>query len=286
MVMGAVQGAQAADLPEFLADTPLRGGLSTISRNWEGYYVGGQAGYTSATVDFSTAQASMVNFLLRNSVEQSLVQGWTLFGKNHVQGTSFGAFAGRNFQWDDVVLGVEMTYNYMSGIGSTVTNSMGRQMSNPSGTTPPAGHTYTYAMGLTGASSLTLHDVMTFRGRAGWSTGNFLPYAFGGLAVGRMDVSRSVAVSETLYDSYTVQQVVGGVVVNVPVTDTTVYPVLSSTETRRNAFVAGYTAGLGTEVALFDNMFLRAEWEYIKFLKVKDIAVATNSARLGLGYKF
>jgi opacity protein-like surface antigen len=33
-------------------------------------------------------------------------------------------------------------------------------------------------------------------------------------------------------------------------------------------------------------VFVRAEWEYIKFLKVKDMTFNTNTARLGVGYKF
>jgi outer membrane immunogenic protein len=50
LVCGAVTGAQAADMP----DLPfLRGsftdGLSTARVNWQGFYVGGQASYSSVT---------------------------------------------------------------------------------------------------------------------------------------------------------------------------------------------------------------------------------------------
>ena len=37
---------------------------------------------------------------------------------------------------------------------------------------------------------------------------------------------------------------------------------------------------------LWGNVFLRGEWEYIKFLKVKDTVVSMNSLHAGIGYKF
>ena len=37
---------------------------------------------------------------------------------------------------------------------------------------------------------------------------------------------------------------------------------------------------------LWGNVFVRGEWEYIKFLSIKDTVVQINSARAGIGYKF
>jgi opacity protein-like surface antigen len=62
------------------------------------------------------------------------------------------------------------------------------------------------------------------------------------------------------------------------------YP--TSVEQRGNSFVAGWTGGLGFEYMLWGNVFMRAEWEYVRFLKVKDMSFSTNSARFGVGYKF
>ena len=50
--------------------------------------------------------------------------------------------------------------------------------------------------------------------------------------------------------------------------------------------MAGWTGGLGMEYALWNCIFLRGEWEYIKFLSVMNTAISTNSARFGIGYKF
>jgi outer membrane immunogenic protein len=129
-------------------------------------------------------------------------------------------------------------------------------------------------------------DAITFRGRAGWATGNFLPYVFGGVAVGRMDVSRSVTSSVTRRDDLSITDPFG-------VTTTTIGPTLpvpaqSQTliEQRTNAFVAGWTGGLGLEYMLWGNLFMRGEWEYVKFLTVKNTAVQANNLRAGIGYKF
>ncbi|MBV9457528.1 MAG: porin family protein, partial [Bradyrhizobium sp.] len=46
MAFGAVSSAHAADMPDFSA---LRGGFGPpVRHTWDGWYVGGQAGYQSA----------------------------------------------------------------------------------------------------------------------------------------------------------------------------------------------------------------------------------------------
>src|ERR1700687_4463481 len=74
MVFGAASGAQAADLSDLpILRGSLPGGLSTATRNWDGWYVGGQVDYTSSNIDFTHAPQSLVNFMLRNSVIQAPV---------------------------------------------------------------------------------------------------------------------------------------------------------------------------------------------------------------------
>jgi outer membrane immunogenic protein len=48
----------------------------------------------------------------------------------------------------------------------------------------------------------------------------------------------------------------------------------------------GFTAGLGVEVALMQNLFARAEWEFIEFPNIAGFRVQANSARVGVGLKF
>ncbi|MCK1278731.1 porin family protein [Bradyrhizobium sp. 61] len=283
-MLGTVSAAHAADL----SDLPiLRGsftdGLSKSSHNWDGFYVGGQFGFATTDIDFSHAPKSMTDFMLRNSILQAPVGGWSLLPKNHVQSTGFGAYVGKNWQLYDAVMGVEANYSYMSSISSTASDSMGRILP---GETGPAGHTYTYNTSLGGGASLKLKDYATFRGRVGWDGGDFMPYGFAGLAVGRAEVSRFATVSWQKYDDFDEAVVSGGVTTTVhrhlPAGSAT----LSSTEQRTNSFMYGWTAGIGVEYAICGNFLIRGEWEHVGFSNVKDITVGLNNFRVGAGYQF
>jgi outer membrane immunogenic protein len=289
MMIGAASGARAADLPDF---PPLRGseGLSAATRNWEGWYAGGEVGYSSASTDFSQSVVSLTNFIFRDSVLQVPTSNWSVLNKTNPQNTGFGAFVGRNYQWEDLVFGLEGNYNYINHLASSSTGTISLGIVNPPGSSPPVNHTYTYNTTLTGAASLQVKDVFTLRGRAGWATGNFLPYVFGGLAVGRMDVYRSVTSRVILQDdaTTTTTDAFGNVTtVNVPPVFSNI-PSLSQTQTqqRSNNFTAGWTGGLGAEYMVWGNVFVRGEWEYIKFLSVMNTSVTLNSLRAGIGYKF
>lgn len=282
-MLGAVSTAQAADMP----DLPiLRGaftdGLSTTSHRWDGFYVGGQLGFATSQVDFSHAPKSMTSFMLRDSVLEAPVGGWSLLPKNHVQATGFGAFVGRNWQYYDAVLGVEANYTYMNNMATSASDSMRRLIVNPAGETPPDGHTYSYDTALGGGASLQLKDYATLRGRIGWAAGDYMPYAFGGLAIGRMDVSRYATVSYQKWDDFDVTA--GGVTTHyhLPAGNDT----KSQAEQRTNSFGYGWTAGLGIEYALLDCFLVRAEWEHVGFSPVKNISLSLDNFRLGAGYKF
>jgi len=286
MMFGAASGAQAADMPDFLRGSIPPTTLSTVSRNWEGWYAGGQVGYSSADMDFSHSVRSLTNFIERNSVLQAPLADWAVLSKNHAQAFGFGAFVGRNWQWEDLVFGLEANYNYTPSLQSSSTNSLTRLIVNPNGENPPAGHTHTYVTTLSGNAGLEVKDVATFRGRAGWATGDALPYVFGGLAVGRVDVSRAVTVAFDKFDDFDTTQTVGLVTTT---THNTVFLGSSSQsaqERRSNSFVAGWVAGLGMDYMLWGNLFLRGEWEYVRFVSVKDISFSTNNLRAGIGYKF
>jgi len=60
-----------------------------------------------------------------------------------------------------------------------------------------------------------------------------------------------------------------------------------SPQTESRSLVAyGFTAGLGVDIAVLDNMFIRAEWEYTGFANVDDVLVNLNSVRAGVGVRF
>jgi outer membrane immunogenic protein len=250
---------------------------SAPTRNWEGWYVGGQVGESWTNTDYGRTAITQSNDLFRNTVLQDPASQLNLFGKVNGLSSGFGGFVGRNWQFDDVVLGVEANYNYLSSLASSTAASIGPiQVAEP-GLILPTGDTAADGLTLKGRAALRVKDEVTFRGRAGWATGDFLPYMFGGLAVGRMDVSSTVSSSVTR-------------TINDPVAGTSNFLLpqfqLTSTIGKSDAFVAGWTAGLGFEYMLWGNIFLRGEWEYIKFMAIQNTAVSENSVHAGLGYKF
>jgi outer membrane immunogenic protein len=275
VMFGMATGAQAADMPDFLRGTLPASSAPT--RNWDGWYAGGQVGETWANTDYRNTASTQTNDLFRGTTLAGPASQLNVLGKVNEQSSAFGAFVGRNWQFDDVVLGVEANYNYLSGLSSSPSGSIGPiQVPEPS-LILPAGETAVDGVTLNGRSALRVHDEVTFRGRAGWATGDFLPYMFGGLAVGRMDVSSTVSSSviRTIDGP-------GGVVSVGPLPQFA----LTSTIAKTNAFVAGWTAGLGFDYMLWGNIFLRAEWEYIQFMSIQETAVSQNSVHAGIGYKF
>src|SRR3954452_15906080 len=144
MILGAASSGHAADLPEFPA---LRGslppGLSTTSRNWDGWYVGGQLSYSAEASDFSKSIVGLTNFIFRDSVLQQPTSEFGLLPKTTTQGTGFGGFGGRNWQWDDLVFGVEANYNYSGTFRTATTGFNSLQIVNPPGQPLPANTTIT-----------------------------------------------------------------------------------------------------------------------------------------------
>jgi outer membrane immunogenic protein len=279
MMFGAVSVAHAADMPDLPV---LRGGFSQPVRStWDGWYVGGQASYQSADMDFSKSITALASFIFRNSVLSAPTSSWSVLGPAHAQGSGFGGFVGRDWQFEDVVLGVEANYTYMNGLSASTANQIARDISNPTGTNPPAGHTYTYSTTVEGGAGVVVKDVTTFRGRAGWAAGDFMPYFFAGLAVGRMVPSRFVTTTVYLTDQWT--DITG----NPQQVGPTIIPTVSQNVSEsRQSFVPGWTAGVGLEYRVVGGLFLRGEYEYTSFSSVKDTFVQLNAVRGGIGYKF
>lgn len=272
LILMAPAGAVAADMPEF-----LRGSFSPSSSRWDGFYVGGQAGKTFGTADFSNATASMISYMLANTELQPIVSDWTTLSKSSTGSRSFGGFIGYNFQWDDVVLGGELNYNRMS-LGTAAQDTVGPIL--VPGATLPDGTTVKYSITETSSASVTIHDIVTARARAGWTFDRFMPYGFAGLAVGRADVSRFATLAGSTITTTTTDTP------PVVTTGCLCLPRDPQSISQGGLIAYGFTAGLGVDVALMQNLFVRAEWEFIEFPNVADFRVQVNSARVGVGLKF
>jgi opacity protein-like surface antigen len=125
------------------------------------------------------------------------------------------------------------------------------------------------------SSSISISDIGTFRARAGYAFGNFLPYAFGGLALGQADIVRTAFVGDfvTAGPGSTTPSYLLGRQLNDTIEDG-----------KYSHLIYGYTAGLGVDINLIGGLFARAEWEYIRFTSQVDTSI--NTVRAGIGYKF
>jgi outer membrane immunogenic protein len=268
IISGAVSGAHAADL----SDLPiLRGsfteGLTTSRVNWEGFYVGGQGGYGSSDENFNGSTSNMMAALLANTIIESEmgVSRWNLgLGKESARSSSYGAFAGYTWQWEDVILGLEASYlhgTFGGATSATQARSSGTALSD----------TFIHDVTATSSASIAITDLATFRGRAGYAYGCFLPYAFGGFALGNANITQSVSALD-VWTATARSPAPGG------------QAFLSSSNLQHNHLIYGYAAGLGVDVNLVGGLFVRAEWEYLRFTSAVDTSI--NTVRAGLGYKF
>jgi opacity protein-like surface antigen len=267
IVVGLSGGANAADSriygpADFVPGTPAYW-------NWSGYYVGGHWGYSSATVDPGNATNSLVAHILRFTTleNEAVVSQWSQLRKSSETGQSGGAFAGYNSQWEDVILGLEFQYNFADHTVGTF-DTIGRSFAASDG--------YRYNTTVWSRANVTLKDYASFRGRAGYAMGAFLPYAQLGFVVGRADVFRQARVRTNGVD-------------NDPIVPPPLPPVgldITETERKNDVFVYGLSAGVGLDVALTPAIFARAEYEYIQIFQFHGITAQVNTGRLGLGVKF
>jgi outer membrane immunogenic protein len=269
MIFGAVSGAQAADL----SDLPILRGAFTdglSSRvNWQGFYIGGQAGYGSSDENFNGSTSNMIDALIANNVIQEMgISQWNLgLGKQSARTSGYGGFAGYNSQWDDVVIGLEASYLH-GAFGGTATASEGPLVG-------PLSDGFFHSVKATSQASISISDMATLRARAGYAVGSFLPYVFGGVALGQADISRTITIDDHFAPTF-----VGAI----GSCATAICSRLTADQAQHGHLIYGYSGGLGVDVNLVGGLFLRAEWEYIRFTSSVDTNI--NTVRAGLGYKF
>ena len=107
---------------------------------------------------------------------------------------------------------------------------------------------------------------------------------FAGGAIGRVDVTRSATVAGRLTTFLTPCRRKTGV--RLHPSRPYFFGPDSRGESRDGVIAYGYTAGLGIDIALMPNVFVRAEWEYIHFAPVMDVDIYVNTVRAGVGVKF
>ena len=264
-VLSTALAAGQARAADWIDDT-LRGSYTTSAPvRWDGIHFGATMGLSTMNADYGSSTSSQVAYTLRNTTleNEQHPSTWTTLPSNITNGRQFGAFLGYNMQWQELVVGFDLAYNKPSTLESSTSDTISRVVTLSDGTTDGV------TIGARG--SIKLIDYATARLRAGYAFGQFLPYAVVGVAVGRFNYSLSTDV--------TVAQTPSG-----GATTTFVFPTV--TQTRSGIFSAGPLVGLGMDVAIVPNVFLRAEWEFAAFAPISGIRATVNTGRVGVGMRF
>ena len=255
--------ASAADMPDFLRGSTPVVSMPGAGTRWDGLYVGGQVGLVYSGTDFGNSTRSLVAFMLRNTTIENEMRpsDWTTLGKADTTSSSYGAFIGYQAQWEGAVVGVEANYN-RTNVSTSATDSIGRTMTTSDG--------FVNSVRIDGTSAIHITDYGTLRVRGGWATGNLMPYGFVGVAIGRADVTRTAQVTATGFNgtglTYAFDQTL--------------------TEAKAGDFAYGFAAGLGIDMCITQNLFVRGEYEYVQFGEFNDLKTHIHTVRAAAGFKF
>jgi outer membrane immunogenic protein len=270
ILLSLASPAAAADLDfDFLRGSETVG-PGTYTR-WSGFYVGGQLGYGWATTDFSGSTASLISYVLRESdLETSVAPSqWPILGTGRAAAPLFGGFVGYNMQFEDAIFGVEANLEYGAFKIVSPNNPIARSTGADS-----SGNAYTVNM--TGSGEVDTMDFLTFKARAGYVVGNFMPYGFAGFALGLANTSVSATISGTEYTSGTIGSC----------TSACIPYLYTGSYVHNNDVLYGYTVGGGVDVALTPNVFARVELELDQFILPNNLELTAMTAHVGAGYKF
>ena len=178
---------------------------------------------------------------------------------------AYGGFVGYNWQWDQAVVGVEGSYN-RTDLHLSSTDAMRRIFSTVRRRPQRrAGQRHRL-----GAHDRLRHGA---RARAAGRSATSCRTASLGLAVGRADVTRA-RVTARLH-------AIRPTGADHPVSQRR----SDQSETKNGAFAYGYAVGLGVDMALMQNVFVRAEYEYVQFGGSTTSTCTSRRARRR-GFKF
>ncbi len=271
------QDVKAADF----GGTALRGSIQpqqqTSSQLWDGVYVGALGGYSSGTVNKTKGYGNIAPQLNGTEIDaQGGLQNTFVTPSRAMDSASFGGFVGYNSTWEDAVVGVEADYT-RTGFKTDSSLSIGRQFKGTSG------YNYNHTATMTASSKIT--DIATLRGRIGYAIGNALPFMTLGVAFGHGTFSNNSSLNGVATDSAT-PQVKAPIYYDNSIRGTAYYPAYSGGYTNRDKFAAGLALGAGLDYAFSSAIFLRAEYQHIRFNSFGSGQVAINNARAGVAAKF
>jgi opacity protein-like surface antigen len=269
-------GAAAADYPVLrgsqIDDAPPAPEFDSYAK-WSGFYFGGGSGLSSTKFEPGNGLQNLANYAYRNTLLGSEVNMGNLVGNlpsKTDSGATFFGFTGYNFTFGDVILGLEADYT-RSNHNYLISDFIGRRSTTSDGTV----NDYT----LTTRQGAELKDYATARIRMGWAYGRIMPFATIGGAVGRFDTTSTI---DATWRFTRTNPVTGAIENNVVAAG---YP-LRVGSTKSNVYGFGLTAGGGIDMALTDNLFLRAEYQIVRFADVEGTTTTINTGRVAAALKF
>lgn len=275
----AAMPALAADYPVLrgsqIEDAPPPPEYLSGNFNWSGFYLGGGAGVSDTKFEPGTGLQDLARFAFRNTVLGSEVDMGAFVNNlpaKRDSGATFFGFTGYNVAFGDAVLGIEFDYT-RSGHSYRISDYIARRNVTSDGTVND------WAM--TTNQGATLHDYATARLRMGWAFGRLMPFATVGGAVGRFNTVSTIK-PDWIYSR--VDPLTGGI-------DTGYAAGYSPTDlpvgsAKKNVYGFGLAAGGGLDWALTDNLFVRAEYQLIRFADVEGTTTTINTARAAAALKF
>jgi opacity protein-like surface antigen len=280
-LFASISGATAA---EYELPPTLRGaeavlpGASPCCPRWSGFYGGGQVSHSSMTADFGRGVSDLAAFIVRDSVLETPVSGFTTLPAAATNSFGFGGYFGYNAQWEELILGWELNYTHFN-LDKNASDSLSRIISSDGGV--PAGHHFVYDVTVSGSARIKVTDLLMLRGRAGWTVGNFLPYAFLSPGIARADVTRSATVSFVRTDIPDVT-----VPPTPPIPPNPDFFSQSRTDEKLGGYYFAYAAGVGLDVEIMPRVFARLEYEALSIPNIQQMKVSIQTLRTGLGLKF
>lgn len=245
--------------------------------NWNGPYVGGLVGENWYGIDYTQVATPDINTISTLSTGFSGIPltNFPHLSTFNTQAPVYGGFAGYNFQFADAVVGVEFDFNE-SNQNSSINDSESHNYYLTANNT-----LYEARYAVTTSASETVNQYGELRARFGWAFQNFLPYAFGGVTYSQINASSSVNVN---YCSEASPTPAPSNCNNAPAGNPGGNWTLSNQSTGK--WYPGFTAGLGVDYAVWQNLFVRGEAQYISFNAPFAIQLTAISARLGVGLRF
>lgn len=270
--LASPQAVQAADyLRGSQIEQPIESPAFSSGRfDWSGFYFGGFAGQSEAEFEPGPGLPDLARSAFRNTtLGQTVDMGQFVVeqGSKRDSGTNFGGFAGYNFLFGDVVLGLEADYT-RADQGYGFTDFIARRSF-------AGGQVIDWSMDT--RLGARLHDYATARLRMGFAYGRIMPFATIGAAFGRFDafstIDATAAIVTNAYTAAETSRMAMGYPLRVGVA-------------RKDTWGFGMAFGAGVDWAVTDNLFLRAEYQYVAFGEVEGTSTTVNTGRVAAGLKF